>query len=200
MADPSALKLAVVAALRETEPDLASEVECLRKNLPDPTDCPASRAIVEAYLSKIEAFVSYIRAGTDGIQRCLEESPNLVSEIDELKTLIYRSKRPIEAGREFISGVESTVGDWLVEMGMSYSETSEALQRAKRVKTGAPANERHITLQALDLKLSKKLSYAELAQRLCDCGSKQHGQLCREKFRKRITLLEKLLSKYNISV
>ena len=201
MTDIAGIKLeAVAAALRETELDLVAELEHCRKNRPDHQTHPASRAILGAYITRIELLLSYIRDGEDGLRRHFTEHPALIREIDELKAWLYRETRPIEAGREFIAGNEDAVGDWLGSLGMPYSQTSAMLRRAKQLKLGAPTSQRAVTLKALDMKLSEKLSYSELAAKLCDCGAKEHGELCRDRFRKRIDLLEKMMSMYDIKV
>jgi hypothetical protein len=199
MTDKSGTKLAAIAAaLRETEPDLVPQIEYWSQNLPDAKTCPASKAVVEAYLERIEALLSYIRAGEEGLRRHFKERPNLVPEIDELKTWLYSGKRPVEAGRELIADRELTVGDWLVSTGMSYSQASEMLHGAKRLKMGAPTSQRQVTLHALDLELSENMSHTELARKLCDCGGAEHGDLCRDRFRKRLDLLKKMMSQYKI--
>lgn len=199
--DIARIKLkAVAAALRETEPDLVAELEYWRKNLPDHETRPASRAIVEAYVTRLETLLSNIRAGEEALRRRFAEYATTLQEIDELKTWLYREKRPIEAGRELVSDNQDVVGDWLGSFGMSYSQTSAMLRGAKHLKLGAPTSQRADTLKALDIQLSEKLSSSDLAVKLCNCGATEHGELCRDRFRKRIDLLENMMSTYKIKV
>jgi len=66
---------------------------------------------------------------------------------------------------------------------------------------GRPATKRHVLIQALELKqLNPRISWREIAFKLCDCGKEKHDGYCSESIRHGVIPLKKLLSKYEIAV
>jgi hypothetical protein len=93
------------------------------------------------------------------------------------------------------------MGNMFVSSGMSYAEARFTLRLMQQFSAthgrGAPSK-RPETLKLLDARIANHWSYARLASRMCDCGAVQHGELCRERIRKRLKELESYLAKYDI--
>jgi hypothetical protein len=190
-------KLAEV--VRASVPELERQIAYLRTNPPDPVKQPVTSAIAKAYLSRLEIHLDDVRRGPDGLKDQALNRPNLLKELQEMQTWILRKKAPKKMLEPTVAE-ENIIGDWLVSTGRSYSEAKRKLRQMRQSITGRGApNKRPETLRILDAKVSRGLSYPQLASKLCDCGLPRHTEHCAERMRKRISQLGKLLIKYNIT-
>jgi hypothetical protein len=65
-------------------------------------------------------------------------------------------------------------------------------------KRGRPTSGRDVAIRALELKST--LSWAQLTNRICPCGEREHGELCRGRIRSSARQLGDVLKKYDIQV
>jgi hypothetical protein len=168
-----------------------------KSNLPDPKTRPASRGLVDAYISRMELQLSAIR---DGVQAMLDQfqiHPTLNAEGREIG-LWVTSLEPPTLRPKITEDHEDVIGEFLVrDMEFSYPHARELLRGLKVSPKGAPSKRSH-TIKMMDARIVNGLSYAKLANKMCDCELMTHNYLCRERIRKRIRELETVLSKYGI--
>jgi hypothetical protein len=181
------------------EPELQRRIVYLQTKPPDPVKQPVSSALAKAYLSRLEIELGAIHRGAEGLKDEYRNHPTLLQELQEIGTWILR-KKATGKKTQLTATDEDVIGNWFVSTGRSYSETRQMLRRMRQFITGRGApNKRPETLRMLDAKISKGLSYTQLASTMCDCGLSQHTEHCKERIRKRIRQLEKFLIKYNIT-
>jgi hypothetical protein len=63
-------------------------------------------------------------------------------------------------------------------------------------KRGRPTKVRDVAIRARELK--PRLSWAQLANKMCDCGARDHGEQCKERIRSSVRQLGRVLRKYDI--
>lgn len=195
-----------LSIIRDGKNNFVSELELLKSHPPDPKKSPATYALAQAYMSRLERLIAVIESLPEDLALVSPELPReqsaVMMELQEIGSWIKRQRRP---GHEEITLEETAfkkgiIGDWLVSRGFLYSETSQLIEHATKPKRGAPTANRSDTVAAYDLKQSGKLSLQQLAAKVCDCGQKKHGTVCRDKVRKRLSELEKVLEKYGIAM
>lgn len=77
----------------------------------------------------------------------------------------------------------------------------EVLKRGGRGFRGRPVSKRGLAIKALEARMGDPhLSWSKLARRYCDCGEKSHGFKCRDRIRKNVGQLKRILAKYNIQL
>jgi hypothetical protein len=178
-------------------PELARKVAHLKNHVPDPIKNPVVYALHGAYLSRLEMQLSYIRRGKEGMIEEHRDHPNLLPEIQEFEAWVLRRKTT--AKKQLTEEQAETLGNWLVSIGRSYSETKNSLRQigSSIAGRGAP-NKRSDTLKMLDAKIANSWSYRQLAEKMCDCGAEKHTEHCAERIRKRLKELGEFLQKYDI--
>jgi hypothetical protein len=186
--------------LRAIEPDLELKLAFCQKKPPDPATQPVTSSIVAAYISRLELELTSIRSGARGLQDQFREQPNLIREINEIESWIAR-RRPGVPRRQLTDQDAEVLGDWYVsKMGYSYSETNRRIAEIRKLLGGRGApNKRPETLKMFDARVANGWSYQEIADHMCDCGSRTHAGHCADRIRKRIKELEAFLIKYKIS-
>jgi hypothetical protein len=184
----------------------SSELELLKSLPVDPAKYPATAALVEAYMRRLEQIVAAIKGLPQDLTQVSVEVPRqqtrLMDELQEIGSWIKRQRRPghEDFTPEEISLKRDTIGDWLVSVGFSYSEATRLMEAATKPKRGAPLARRSDILAAYDMKKSKGLSLRQVTMKVCDCGEAKHSSTCQDRLRKRFHELEKLLEKYSLKI
>jgi hypothetical protein len=191
-------------AISVVAPFLARRVAYHQNNLPDSRTQPVSFALVKSFLSQIERHLAAIRAGVDGMKREFGDDPvrpgRLLKETLEMESWLIPKRKPDSS--KLTERIEDAMGNMFVSVGkMSYAEARFVLREMQQFsathRRGAPSK-RPETLKLLDARIANRWSYARLASKMCDCGATQHGELCRERIRKRLKELESYLKERNI--
>jgi hypothetical protein len=111
------------------------------------------------------------------------------ARMEELAGYIYPNRN-----REIDVDGGKAAGDRLVGLGFSFTETTQMLARARRLKAGAPSRNHPRIVEAYQAMLAKNMSYPEVADRFCDCGQDRHDLHCADRMRKRIERLKEFLA------
>jgi hypothetical protein len=162
-----------VAAVAELVQGFREEVSLIWRRMP-----PLGTAwytLVIAYCERMDRFCQDAERGKD---------PDCGDELIELRSWLFASEDR-----------DGAFADMLVKHGLSYTETTAALNRAGTEERGAPASRRKLFVDGFDLH-ARGQSYQQIADRLCDCDKRIHDAHCRENFRKGIKSVERLISKY----
>lgn len=84
--------------------------------------------------------------------------------------------------------------------GFSYAEAKAYVGRDKEAllwrPKGAPRSARSVAVSALELRMKRGLSWSELTNEVCTCGSKKHGRECVDRLRQNVRALKKLLDRH----
>jgi hypothetical protein len=186
------------AVMRVAEPDLAERMSRLRSQAPDPAKRPVTATLVDAYVYRLEIHLQAIRGGAEALQESARTCPNLIPEMLAIQDWLFNSNRP---GAELTNEEETTIGDWLVSMGRSYSETRRMISEINKSRAGKGAPSKRVeTVALLDARIANGWSYTKLASKMCDCGALNHNEYCSDRIRKRLKKLERFLTKHNIYI
>ena len=146
-----------------------------------------------------------------------DELAETMREIKELTTWLpeEETRNPLRMARLTVSGqleyfwpVQDLYGPTKMEVirdaesmlkrGYPVSVVRAVLTRSNPRRRGRRVSKRGLTIKVLEAKIAKRhLSWDELAIRYCDCG-KDHKFQCRERIRKNVARLKRLIAKYRI--
>jgi hypothetical protein len=197
--DPSLTFGAMAELLASTTGSLEERLSYCLSNPLDKANHPVMKAMVDAYISRLQLALDNIRRGAIGLRYQYENHPHLTDQIQELESWLFHPK-PRESQPKITTKQEETIGDWLVgTMRYSYSKARRQIESFKRsISTRGAPSKRVETLLMMDARISNGWSYPTLASRMCDCGGSDHGVHCSERIRKRIKELEGVLKNYGI--
>jgi len=174
--------------MRLYAPGLLSRRDEVVQSRPSPEEHPVRYFLIEAWLRRVDQFV----AGLWGEEWFIPRQ-QLAEELFELESWLGLSE---PAYAQNLNDRLNAAGQFLVDHGASFPETQRLLGVFAKKNKGAPPQYRASTVSALDQRLSKNWSWAELTRNVCTCGEIQHNEHCEDKLRKRIGELKRFLKKY----
>jgi hypothetical protein len=167
-----------------------------RSYYPDPTR-PVHSALIKAYVDRLTRFLELaprIRPAGDWLS-LFPELKTLSSELKEISTYIGENPRfwPAPAG---------WLGQFLVEEGFTFPYARDAEKLLEKNPPGRPPSVRIRAVEALELQISQKKSWPDLAKELCPCGrgKEKHPRKCMERIRQAVLALQEVLEKYEIDI
>jgi len=156
----------------------------------DNPDHPVKRALVAALVPRVGHLIKLLPKRSWS----KVESKEWDGQIKEVNELMSWLEEPMDSGEEFPLFLK--IFD---DSPLSLTQNLAFLQQTLKPPHGSPIRKRTLAVQALEMKLLKNLSWMQLAIKLCDCDKSNHDHVCRQRIRRQVGVLNKVLDKYQIS-
>jgi len=162
---------------------------------------PISAALVEAICGRVKLIADKFQMGNYSLDKANSDLEIMNKEIRHLSTWIVGA--PVEKSQRDICRF---VDGWVAfaqSISLSGYEVAQIGKRAEEIvrkkPRGRPPVKRPIAVRALELKMAdRKLTWDDVATKVCDCGKKSHDEYCKQAIRVAVEELKKTLRAYKI--
>jgi hypothetical protein len=184
--------------MNHQEETASLEAEC-HAALPAVPDSPTLTALRRAYCDRLANFVT-LASRVGGLREFVPLATELTQlgvEVKAISGWVLAPLSTIQWKNQLMKAAERLTG-----MGWTFSDAQTFVKETNEARRGHPVTKtRALAIRANDLRQKiPPVSWTTIANKICDCGEKEHTHKCRERIRIATRELEKLLDTCGIAV